>query len=64
MHMYVGGKGVDSARMQKLPLLCASKAAGCAIRRLESSGIGKEGPRCAVEAMTGMKTMVFHGLAS
>jgi glyceraldehyde-3-phosphate dehydrogenase (NADP+) len=29
---------------------------------LKGSGIGKEGPRYAVEEMTEMKTVVFHGL--
>lgn len=29
---------------------------------VKGSGIGKEGPRYAIEAMTEMKTVVFHGL--
>ena len=29
---------------------------------LKSSGIGKEGPRYAVEEMTETKTIVFHGI--
>jgi hypothetical protein len=28
---------------------------------LKGSGIGKEGPRWAVEEMTEVKTVVFHG---
>jgi glyceraldehyde-3-phosphate dehydrogenase (NADP+) len=30
----------------------------------KNSGIGKEGPRYAVEEMTELKTVVFHGLDS
>jgi hypothetical protein len=29
---------------------------------LKNSGIGKEGPRYAVEEMTEAKTVVFHGI--
>ena len=28
----------------------------------KSSGVGKEGPRYAIEEMTEIKTVVFHGL--
>jgi glyceraldehyde-3-phosphate dehydrogenase (NADP+) len=28
----------------------------------KNSGVGKEGPRYAVEEMTEIKTVVFHGL--
>ena len=31
---------------------------------LKGSGIGKEGPRYAVEEMTDMKTIVIHGLGA
>jgi len=29
---------------------------------LKGSGIGKEGPRYAVEEMTELKSVVFHGI--
>ena len=34
-----------------------------ALRRPEGSGIGKEGPRSAVEEMAEVKTIVLHGTA-
>ncbi len=34
-----------------------------ALRRLKDSGLGKEGPKYAVEEMTELKTVVIHGLA-